>query len=79
MKRLCMAAILPLGLAACGSANQLTPAPGEQLPVAPYGAEARPTSKQLLTPSTQARPERDTDLLKNSEKRQPDPFDLPPQ
>lgn len=73
-------AILMLSLlAACGSAADLKPATGDALPPAPYGTAARPTPKQLLTPSTQARPTRDDELLKDSEKRQPDPFDLPPQ
>jgi len=73
-------AILTLALlAACGSAADLKPAPGDTLPPAPYGAAARATPKQLLTAPTQARPTRDDELLKDSEKRQPDPFDLPPQ
>lgn len=71
-------AILSL-LAACGSAADLKPAKGDTLPPAPYGAAATPGPKNLLTPSTQARPTRDDELLKDSEKRQPDPFDLPPQ
>lgn len=66
-------------LAACGSAAGLKPAKGAALPLAPYGAAATPTAKNLLTPSTQARPTRDDELLKDSVKRQPDPFDLPPQ
>ncbi|HEU4961814.1 MAG TPA: hypothetical protein VFT56_15595 [Sphingomonas sp.] len=77
MKRLTVCAALLL--AGCGSANQLKPAPGEALPPKPYGAAATPTPQQLLTPSTQARPQRNDELLKDSEKRQPDPFDLPPQ
>ena len=72
-------ALMALPLAACGSAGQLKPAQGKTLPVAPYGAAATPGARQLLTPSTQARPTRDEELLKESDKRQPDPFDLPPQ
>lgn len=67
-----------LALAGCGSAAQLQPAPGEALPVAPYGARATPTPAQLLTPSTQARPERSDELLRSSEQRRSDEFDLPP-
>ena len=78
-----MKTLLPLAamtmLAACGSAADLKPAKGAALPPAPYGAEATPTAKQLIAPSTQARPTRDEELLKDSKKRQPDPFDLPPQ
>jgi hypothetical protein len=79
MTRVAIAAALILALAACGSADQLKPAAGQPLPVAPYGATATPTPKQLLTPSPQQRPQRDDELLKNSQKREPDPFDLPPQ
>jgi hypothetical protein len=78
-----MKALLPLAaatmLAACGSAADLKPAKGDALPPAPYGVAATPTAKQLIAPSTQARPTRDDELLKDSVKRQPDPFDLPPQ
>jgi len=72
-------AIIALPLAGCGSAGQLKPAQGETLPPAPYGATATPSPQALLTSSTQARPTRNDDLLTESQKRQPDPFDLPPQ
>jgi len=72
-------AIALLALSGCGSAGQLKPRQGEALPPAPYGATATPGAKDLLAPSTQARPTRDDELLKESVKRQPDPFDLPPQ
>ena len=77
MKRL-VALCLILALAACGAARDLKPAAGKVLPVAPYGATATPTSNQLLTASSQARPERSDELLKNSEERQGNEFDLPP-
>lgn len=66
-------------LAGCGSAGSLKPAPGESLPVAPYGARATPTPDDLLTPTTQQRPERSTELLRRSEERRSDEFDLPPE
>ena len=66
-----------LALAGCG-ASRLKPAPGEALPVAPYGATATPTPGQLLTPSNQARPQRSDELLTASEDRRSDDFDLPP-
>jgi hypothetical protein len=65
-------------LAGCGSAGQLKPAPGESLPVAPYGAAATPTPRDLLTPTTQQRPQRSDELLRRSEERRSDEFDLPP-
>jgi hypothetical protein len=68
-----------LSLAACGSTQDLKPAPGTSLPVAPIGATATPTPGQLLTPSIQARPTRSNELLTQSKPRKPDEFDLPPQ
>jgi hypothetical protein len=67
-----------LALGACGSAAQLRPREGQSLPVAPRGARSVPTADDLLTPTTQQRPERSDELLKNSEARRSDAFDLPP-
>ena len=69
---------LVLALSACGAARDLKPAAGKQLPVTPYGATAAPNANQLLTASTQARPQRSDDLLTNSQERQGNEFDLPP-
>lgn len=69
---------LLLVLAGCGAAKELQPAPGQPLPVAPYGAKATPTPAQLITPTTQQRPQRSDELLRNSEQRRADDFDLPP-
>jgi hypothetical protein len=69
---------LIVALSACGAARDLKPATGKALPIAPYGATATPTPAQLLTASTQARPERSDELLKSSEERQGNEFDLPP-
>ncbi|CAN5136094.1 hypothetical protein BH10PSE17_BH10PSE17_39370 [soil metagenome] len=76
MKRLVVIGLLTLG--GCGSAADLKPVAGQQLPVAPYGARATPTATQLLTTTSQARPERSDELLKKSETRRGDEFDLPP-
>ena len=67
-----------LALTSCGAASNLKPPPGKSLPVAPYGAQATPTPKQLVTPSSQARPARSDDLLSSSQDRRSDEFDLPP-
>lgn len=72
------AILIPLALSGCGAAAGLKPAPGKVLPVAPYGATAVPTPAQLLTPADQARPARSDELLKSSEERRRDDFDLPP-
>jgi hypothetical protein len=63
---------------ACGQMAELQPAPGQRLPVKPLLANATPTAEQLLTPPTNARPARVDELIKRSEPRKADRFDLPP-
>ncbi|TPG15412.1 hypothetical protein [Sphingomonas oligophenolica] len=70
--------LMGFALAGCGAARPLEVAKGESLPPAPYGAAAVPTPEQLLTPTSQQRPQRSDELLKNSEERRSDEFDLPP-
>ena len=65
-------------LTGCGASKGLAPRKGEALPVAPYGAAKPLTAAELLTASNQARPERSDELLKGSEDRRSDDFDLPP-
>ncbi len=67
-----------LAAAACGQRADLQPAPGHALPVKPLLAKSAPTAEQLLTPPTNARPQRVDELIKRSEPRRPDRFDLPP-
>lgn len=76
MKRVVLS--IALLLSGCGAAKQLQPAEGKTLPIAPAGARTTPTPQELLTPTTQQRPQRSDDLLKNSEERRSDDFDLPP-
>lgn len=71
-------ASLSLILAACGAREPLQPAAGEGMPVAPLMASSEPTTDELLTPSPEQRPERIDELLRRSEEREDDPFDLPP-
>lgn len=68
-----------LALAGCGGRQKLTPAPGNSLPVAAYGTEQPATPEELMEPSTQARPERNVELLRRSQRRAEDPFELPPE
>ena len=70
--------LVALALAGCGKATTLRPAAGETLPPAAYGTAVRPTSDELTTPPTQARPERSDELLRSSQDRRDDKFDLPP-
>ena len=63
---------------ACGKMAPLQPAPGQALPVKPLLAKTTPTAEDLLTPPTNARPERVDELIRRSQPRVPDRFDLPP-
>jgi len=76
MKRVVLVA--GLLLAGCGAREELKPAEGAALPLAPYGAAATPTSTDLLDPPVQTRPARSDDLIESSDKRRSDEFDLPP-
>jgi hypothetical protein len=67
-----------LGVAGCGRVSELRPEAGKSLPVKPLLARATPTADQLLTPPTNARPDRVDELMKRSEARKADPFDLAP-
>lgn len=67
-----------LALAGCGRVADLKPAPGHAMPVKPMMARATPTVDQLLTPPAYARPDRVDELVKKSQARPQDPFDLPP-
>jgi hypothetical protein len=67
-----------IALAACGSVAPLKPAEGQSLPVKPRMARATPTAEELLTPPAYANPERIDELMKRSQPRKADRFDLPP-
>ena len=77
MKTVLAPLALVLALSACGSRQELTPKSGASLPPRPYAATKTPTPEELMTADGQARPERNDELLKRSEKRRDDPFDLP--
>ena len=72
-----LCAALVVVLAGCGSQRDLRPLAGASLPPAPYGRGDQPTPAELLEPSPQAIPARSEELLRQSEERQDDPFDLP--
>jgi hypothetical protein len=75
--RIALIAALP-ALAACGKVAPLHPAEGQSLPVKPALATATPDAEQLLTAPSYARPERIDELMKRSQPRHADRFDLPP-
>ena len=65
-------------LAGCGKVADLKPAAGQPLPVKPLMAQTTPTAAELLTAPPNAHPERVDELVKKSEPREADRFDLPP-
>lgn len=71
-------ALLLISLAACGKVGPLEPATGQAPPVKAYGQETVPGSEELMTASVQTRPGRSDELMRRSERRTNDPFDLPP-
>lgn len=70
--------VMAASITACGKREDLKPQAGDALPVTPVGMKVAPTPEDLTTPSAQARPERKDELLKRSEERPADEFDLPP-
>ncbi len=72
------ALVLALALASCGGKKELQPEAGKSLPPAPVAVATPPTPTQLMTPEVQARPQRSDELLKQSQERRDDRFDLPP-
>ncbi len=69
---------LAMALAACGNRTDLRPRAGEALPVKPLFAPVTPSVSKLLTPDSQARPQRTDEQLNRSQERRDDKFDLPP-
>ncbi|MBB5708678.1 hypothetical protein [Sphingopyxis panaciterrulae] len=69
---------LLMALGACGQREDLKPVADQAPPVTPIGATRPPTNEELTTPDAQAVPARSDELLKRSEQREPDDFDLPP-
>lgn len=72
-------ALALLALSACGSQRDLRPIAGQSLPPAPYGRTEQPAAAELLETDPQAAPLRSEELRRQSEEREDDPFDLPPE
>jgi len=70
--------VLMLMLSACGGRQVLRPQDGKSLPVKPAAARTAPTADALVLPDDQARPQRNEELVDQSNKRGDDPFNLPP-
>lgn len=69
---------ITLSATACGKFGELEPRAGNAMPPKAYGQTLEQTATVLTTPSVQARPGRTDELLKRSERREDDPFDVPP-
>ena len=78
MMKLVSACALLTVLAGCGGREPLRPAAGEGMPIAPEQAARAPTTDELLTPPPVLRPDRVDEVLRRSEERQDDRFELPP-
>jgi len=78
MKPIALLLALALTLAGCGMRESLRPAPGQAMPPAPAMANRPMTTDELLEPPPIARPGRVDELLRRSEERENDRFDLPP-
>ncbi|ATE63306.1 hypothetical protein [Rhizorhabdus dicambivorans] len=76
--RTLLAATLLLALAACGKRDMLRPADGHSMPPKPATAATQPDVPALLTPPVETRPGRSDDVLRRSEERPDDRFNLPP-
>ena len=75
---LCMTLTTAAILAACGNKVDLKPRAGAPAPVAAAGSSKPETPAQQTTPDAEAKPARSDELLKRSEERPTDEFDLPP-
>jgi hypothetical protein len=76
--RLALLSAALVALAACGSEQELKLAPGAKPLVKPLMAAKAPTAQEMLTPPPITQPQRVTEIIKKSEERREDRYDLPP-
>lgn len=77
--RIALFAIAALAaLSGCGSREGLRPAAGKSFPPRPATAASTPMVDELLTPPPEAELERSDELLRKSQERPEDRFNLPP-
>jgi hypothetical protein len=69
---------LALAIAGCGKVGDLEPKAGQAMAPKAIGQTEPSTAEELSTPSVQTRPGRSDELMRRSERRRDDPFDLPP-
>lgn len=78
MMRIIIAGGCLLALAACGQRAELTRPEGSPPVPKAAAATAAPTTSELLTPRPQEKPDRSEEILRQSDERRDDRFDLPP-
>ncbi|MGQ0659768.1 hypothetical protein [Sphingosinicella sp.] len=78
MKRIGLTLLTAAALAGCGLREPLQPPPGASLPVAPAASRTRPDAQALLAQPPITRPARVDEIVRRSELRDEDRFDLPP-
>jgi hypothetical protein len=71
--------VFGLLLAGCGAQRDLQPAAGATLPAAAVRPRRSADCRELLEPTPEAQPVRTVELRRQSEEREDDPFDLPPE
>jgi len=76
--RIWIAGSVALVLGGCGKVGDLQPRAGQSAVPTAYGQTEAATGDALTTPNVQARPGRSDELMRRSERRRDDPFDLPP-
>ncbi len=72
------AILMLLALAGCGKFGPLEPRAGASSAPLAYGQDKPAETDAFTTAPVQARPGRSDELLRRSERRSEDPFDLPP-
>ncbi len=70
--------LFTITLCACGKVGNLEPKTGSTPIPTAYGNDKPATADALVTANAQARPGRSVELLRRSERREDDPFELPP-
>lgn len=78
MKKFTALLLIAISLTACGKRGELQRSPGMTAPPVAYGESKPKSADAMLEPSTQATPERSSEILTRSEVRGDDPFDIPP-
>lgn len=74
----CFAIAVTCLLSGCGNQAGLDRLPSMAPQPVAYGAQEAESASDLIEPSTQAVPERSSDLLYAAGEREYDPFDVPP-